>query len=348
MLSFLIVLLHRIVAHLDLMPQWFPERVSWLMGAAILGAATLLLLRDRQSSTAPKTRFVRACAVLGLVAIAAGLAVPQDASQHNTIARSRNFYGVLTVVEKHPENFITLWHGKTIHGTQFRTGELSKVPVGYYGTNSGANILLTHWIYRPMRVGLVGMGTGSLAALAQPGDVYRFYEINPDILWLSNSAQALFTFTRESQGRIETVLGDARQSLEREAARGELQKLDVLVLDAFAGDAVPMHLLTREAFELYLRHLNGPESVIAVHISNQVLDLGPVLAGIAQEFQLKAIRTHPTWLPGVSARSDWILLSASAASLKLAPLQAVMVPYPAGVRPIFWTDDYSNLLHVLR
>ena len=328
-------------------PGWF----VWATAGALLLAAAILYAKQRssnQQSRRPQQRFVQASALVGLGVIAAGLAVPQDGGSFRTIARVRNFYGVLTVIEKQPENYITLCHGKTIHGSQFRAAGLSRIPVGYYGQYGGANILLQHWLYHPMRVGLVGMGTGSLAALAQPGDLYRFYEINPDILRLSNGEQALFTYTKESPGRIEIVLGDARRSLEDEAARGDLQKFDVLVLDAFSGDAIPMHLLTREAFVTYLRHLNGPESAIAVHVSNQALDLGPVLAGIAQEFQLHAIRTHPTWLPGVSGKSDWILLSREASSIYTPELQAVAVPYPAGTRAILWTDDYSNLLSVLR
>lgn len=342
-----VVVLYRVTRDLWIGTRRIPESVAWGTGAALAVGAVLAYAMRKQSAGASRPGLVRTGAGMGLALIAAGLAVPQDRA-YRTISRSRTFYGVLTVIDKQPENFITLYHGKTIHGSQFRSRELSRTPVGYYGPYGGANIVLTHWPYRPMRVGLVGMGTGSLAALARTGDVYRFYEINPDILRLSNSEQALFTYTRESQGHIETVLGDARQSLEKEAARGELQKLDVLVLDAFSGDAVPMHLLTREAFELYLRHLYGPDSVIAVHISNQALDLGPVLAGIAKEFQLTAIRTHPTWLPGVSSKSDWILLSRSAASLGSPQLKAASVPYPAGLRPILWTDDYSNLLRVLR
>lgn len=344
----LAVVLYRVAGNLWNGARQIPESVACGVGAALVCGAVLSYALQRRSAQARRTGLVRTSAGMGLAVLATGLAVPQDGAYYRTIARSRNFYGVLTVIDKQPENFITLCHGKTIHGSQFRSPELSRIPVGYYGPYGGANIVLTHWPYQPMRVGLVGMGTGSLAALARPGDVYRFYEINPGILRISNSAEALFTYTRDSQGHIETVLGDARQSLEKEAAHGELQKLDVLVLDAFSGDAVPMHLLTREAFELYLRHLNGPDSVIAVHVSNQALDLGPVLAGIAQEFQLHAIRTHPTWLPGVSGKSDWILLSQSAASLNSPQLKAASVPYPTGVQPILWTDDYSNLLRVLR
>ena len=343
-----VMLLYRVANNYWSGADKVPERVVWAVAGALACASALLYARRRRSNQPPRPRFVQGSAWLGLGVVVAGLAVPQDGASFRTIAQTRNFYGVLTVIEKQPENYITLCHGKTIHGSQFRAAGFSRIPTGYYGQYSGGNILLQHWPYHPMRVGLVGMGTGSLAALAQFGDVYRFYEINPEILRLSNGEQALFTFTKESLGRIEIVLGDARRSLEDEAARGKLQKFDVLVLDAFSGDAIPMHLLTREAFATYLRHLRGPESAIAVHVSNRALDLGPVLAGIAQEFQLHAIRTHATWLPGVSGKSDWILLSREASSIHTSELQAVAVPYPVGTRAILWTDDYSNLLRVLR
>ena len=144
------------------------------------------------------------------------------------------------------------------------------------------------------------------------------------------------------------VLGDARISLEKEAARGEFQKFDVLVMDAFSSDAIPMHLLTREAFEVFAQHLRGPESVIAVHISNNTLDLSPVVAALAKEFGMAAVRGTTLSLKSYLWTSDWILLSHNAASLDVAELKPQEIPFPAGKKPILWTDDYSNLWRVLR
>ena len=236
-------------------------------------------------------------------------------------------------------------------GDQRRAGELSGLAVrrhhswlpvsrcararlatGYYGPFSGANMVIRNWPQHPMRVGLVGMGVGTLAALAHAGDVFRFYEINPDVYKLSAPAtagqQPYFTYLRDSPGRIEVVLGDARLSLEREASRGDFQKFDVLVLDAFSSDAIPMHLLTREAFQVYAKHLRGPGSVIAVHISNQTLDLRPVIAGIARDFGFHAVRVDllPT---GPFSQSDWILLSRDPASLSGQELLRGSEPFPA-------------------
>jgi len=137
-------------------------------------------------------------------------------------------------------------------------------------------------------------------------------------------------------------------SLEQEASEGELQRFDVLVLDAFSSDAIPVHLLTREAFQIYKKHLRGPHSVIAVHITNSVLDLGPVLAGIAQENGYYSVRTHPVWLNGLSSTSDWILLSNDPTAISSDALRKIMVPFPGKAKPILWTDEYSSLLQVLR
>jgi spermidine synthase len=160
--------------------------------------------------------------------------------------------------------------------------------------------------------------------------------------------KAYFTFINDSAAHVEVVMGDARMSLEQEVAKGELQRFDVLVLDAFSSDAIPVHLLTREAFRIYRRHLNEPHSVIAIHITNVTLNLGPVLAGIAQENEYYSVRTNPTWLSGLSSRSDWILLSRDPGAISSAALRRISVPFLGKVKPILWTDEYSNLLQVLR
>ncbi|PYU18974.1 MAG: hypothetical protein DMG30_25885 [Acidobacteria bacterium] len=280
--------------------------------------------------------------------LTAGLLIPQKAALYHVIASSRNFYGVLSVVNV-DENYLALRYGSTVHGFQYRDAQRARLATGYYGPASGANIVIRNWPQHPMRVGLVGLGVGTLAALAQFGDVFRFYEINPDVYKLSTGQQPFFTYLRDSPGRIEVILGDARLSLEREADRGDFQKFDVLVLDAFSSDAIPMHLLTREAFYVYAKHLRGPASVIAVHISNQTLDLGPVLAGIGRDFGFHALRVIPPLLPtSPFSQSDWILLSRDLASLSGDEILKRSEPFPAKTRPISWTDDYCDLLHVIR
>jgi len=164
----------------------------------------------------------------------------------------------------------------------------------------------------------------------------------------STGSRAYFTFINDSAARVELVTGDARMELEREAAQGEFQRFDVLVLDAFSSDAIPVHLLTREAFATYQKHLSSEHSVIAVHITNSVLDLGPVIAGIANRYGYYALRTKPTWLGGLSSNSDWVLLSRDPASIFTPGLRKISIQFPGNAKPILWTDEYSNLLELLR
>jgi hypothetical protein len=336
-----------------LAPVWPAARLHVWEQRGIAGAlfvlAAVLYLRERRAGTGETRRWpIQLAARVSLALLTAGLAIPQKAAFFHVVARARNFYGVLSVVEAQPENYLALRHGKIVHGFQFQDPQRARLTTGYYGQNSPANIVIRNWRPRPVRVGLVGMGTGTLAAIGQPGDLFRFYEINPDVYRWSSGPQPYFTFLKDSPARVEVVLGDARVSLEREAARGEPQRFDVLVMDAFSSDAIPMHLLTREAFQLYMQHLRGPESVIAVHISNRTLDLSTVVAALTKEFGMSAVRCTTVSLQSYLWSSDWILLSRHAASLNLAELQASEIPLTAGEKSILWTDDYSNLLGVLR
>jgi hypothetical protein len=337
-----------------LAPVWppaaqFPVWARWTIASALFLLAAWLYLRERRAGLRKARPWpIRLAARMCLALLTAGLAIPQKAEFFHVVARARNFYGVLSVVEVQRENYLALRHGKIVHGFQFQDPRRARLATGYFGENSPANIMIRNWPRHPMRVGLVGMGAGTLAAIGQPGDVYRFYEINPDVYRWSSGSQPYFTFLEDSPARIEVVLGDARISLEREAARGEFQKFDVLVMDAFSSDAIPMHLLTREAFEVFAQHLRGPESVIAVHISNNTLDLSPVVAALAKEFGMAAVRGTTLSLKSYLWTSDWILLAHNAASLDVAELKPQEIPFPAGKKPILWTDDYSNLWRVLR
>jgi hypothetical protein len=327
------------------LPPW----LGVFAAAVLTGAAVFRYTMERRTpKRAPAPVFVRGAARFALALLAAGMVIPQKAALYHAIASSRNFYGVLSVVSVEQENYLALRYGNTVHGFQYQDAQRQRLATGYYGSNSGANIVIRNWPQHPMRVGLVGMGVGTLAALAQAGDVFRFYEINPDVYKMSSGQHPYFTFLQDSPGRIEVVLDDARLSLEREAHRGELQKFDVLVLDAFSSDAIPMHLLTVEAFSGYEKHLRGPLSVIAVHISNQTLNLRPVLAGIGREFGFHAVRVYPLLPTGPFSESDWVLFSRDSGSLARKEIAEHSEPFPGETRPIFWTDDYCDLLHVIR
>src|SRR5207247_1095260 len=156
---------------------------------------------------------------------------------------------------------------------------------------------------QPLRVGLVGLGVGTLAAFARAGDAFRAYEINPDVLRLSTGPDPAFTFLRDAPAEVTTILGDARLALEHDPPLD----LDVLALDAFSSDAIPVHLLTREAFALYLRHLRGADGVVAVHVSNKYLDLKPVVRGLAGALGLRAVLVDSP-ASGSVWSSDWVLV----------------------------------------
>ena len=201
-----------------------------------------------------------------------------------------------------------------------------------------------------MRVGVLGLGVGTLAAYGRSRDVYRFYEINPLVVRLASGEGGFFSFLRDSAANVQVVLGDARISLEQELAAGTLQHFDLLALDVFSSDAIPVHLLTREAFAVYLEHL-APGGVVAVNISNRHLDLTPVLWHVATEYGLKiASVSVPAPASEVSATpSVWVLLARDGVLLTAPAIRDKadrLKGYVARTR--LWTDDYSNLFQVLK
>lgn len=338
-----------------LAPLWkplaqLPRPLTPAIAASLAAAALIAFLQERRRTNAtPKTAAVHTAARVALALLTAGLMISQKAEFYHVIARSRNFYGMLSVIENREENYLALRHGKTTHGYQYLDAARAHQSTGYYGPGSGAHAVMTDASpQHPLRVGLVGMGAGTLAAIARPGDTFRFYEINPGVYKWSSGPTPYFTYLRDSHAKIEVEIGDGRLVLAREAARNQLGNFDLLVLDAFSSDAIPMHLLTREAFELYLRHLRGPDSVIAVHISNNTLDLRPVLLAIANEFHLHSVDVTPFLPNGPLSQSEWILLSRNSASLNLPSIKSDSNPIPATVQPLLWTDDYSNLFRLLR
>jgi len=257
---------------------------------------------------------------------------------------SRNFYGVLNVSDsgEGPDAMRYLSHGTIIHGKQFLEPDRRDWPTTYYGPESGIGLVIRDAGSRgPLRVGVVGLGTGTLAAYGRPGDVFRFYDINPKVVELARSE---FTFLGDSQAKVEMAVGDARLSLEREPA----QNFDVLALDAFSSDAIPVHLLTVEAVRGYLRHLK-PGGVLAVHVSNRYLDLVPVMQQVARHFSLELREAeNPDDDDKGVFQSDWALLSASPAAFegKLLRIAAGRVITEPRVR--LWTDDYSDLYRILK
>jgi hypothetical protein len=303
--------------------------------AGVAVAATILVfLADRSREREPgEIVWIRAGALTSLVLVCVGWLAPMIHGNAN-LAQVRNFYGVLRVQEIQPNNLLRLVHGQIVHGYQSLDPELRHRPLSYFGLNSGIGILMRNLPAGLHRTGVIGLGTGSLAAYARPGDYYRFYEINSaEIPWAVTGEHCYFTFIRDSAAKVDVILGDGRLSLEAEAARGEFQQFDVLVLDGFSGDAI---------------HLNGPRSVIAVQITNKVLNLAPMLARLAQSLGLRGIHIYRPWRPEASASSDWVLLSRDPSVFSTPEIAQAGTPLPINDSLRMWTDDYSNLLRVLR
>lgn len=291
-------------------------------------------------------------ALLCLPALSSVLYFDAQLTMRDSLVLSRNFYGVLKVSEAYSgdpsSQQLVLQHGVTTHGLQFMAPEKRRLPATYYTATSGVGRLLR--TLKPeggRHIAVVGLGTGSLAAWGQPGDRFRFYEINEDIRKL---ARGTFTFLSDSAAKSEVVMGDARLSLEREPAQG----FDAIVLDAFSSDAIPVHLLTREAFETYRHHLR-PGGVIAVHISNRCLNLQPVVLRLADHFRFSAAIIKDNEVESRYAEeesgaysSDWVLLSTDANLLARPPIgSALSDPSPIPPKVTLWTDDQSDLLRIL-
>jgi hypothetical protein len=269
----------------------------------------------------------------------------------------RNFYGVVRVREMVPDGSgqpaYVLSHGITVHGLQFiGSAQLRARPTTYYVPESGVGLaILHHPKYeqgRPMRVGLLGLGVGTLLTYARPGDVYRLYEINPVVNELASGKDGYFTFLSESKADLTLVSGDARISLQNELESGNSQNFDVLVLDTFSSDSIPVHLVTKEAFGLYLQHL-APDGIIAVHITNLHLDLQPVLWQVAKYYGLSIARVNYDGDTQGGYASQWILLARDPVELKSPAIQERAVDlggYSTDIK--LWTDDYSNLFQILK
>ena len=327
-------------------PQVFDDLYELPIGMCALSLlAMIALLRDRSSVLngrwATTARVVFFALIVGL---GVALARTYWNNAEDSRVTSRNFYGVLNVRDsgEGPEAMRALSHGTIIHGKQFLEADRRDWPTSYYGMTSGIGLAILDARSRgPLRVGVVGLGAGTLAAYGRPGDVFRFYDINPKVIELAHSE---FSFLKDSQAQSEVALGDARLSLEREPD----QNFDILALDAFSSDAIPVHLLTVEAFRAYLRHLK-PGGILAVHISNRYLDLVPVVQQAARHLalEIRQVENEDDDDAGVY-RTDWMLLSASSAAFEGNFLKegAEKIDSEPSVR--LWTDDYSDLYRILK
>ncbi len=258
----------------------------------------------------------------------------------------RNFYGELRVRQYNGvydwEGYRTLVHGTINHGEQYTHPARRREIATYYCEDTGLGLWMRT---RPQssfqRVGVLGLGAGTIAAYSRFGDVYRFYELNPEV---EKIARNYFWYLENAEGTVEVVLGDGRLSMEREPA----QNYDLLVMDAFSSDSIPVHLLTREAIQLYFRHLK-PDGVLAVHISNRYVDLKPVLEREAALLGKAALLVETEDSDdGRCFGTTWVLMANRPEIFAREPYQKGGQPLEKAewMRP--WTDDYSNLFRVIK
>ncbi|MGZ8262895.1 MAG: spermidine synthase [Burkholderiales bacterium] len=260
----------------------------------------------------------------------------------NAIVMKRNFYGTLRVrdVGQGEEAMRRLMHGVIMHGEQYLAPSRQGEATTYYGATSGVALALKNLGPTPKRVAVIGLGTGTLATYGAPGDVYRFYELNADVIEV---AQNYFTYLSGSRAKIETVLGDARLNMEREPA----QNYDLIAVDAFSSDSIPVHLITREAIAVYLKHLK-PDGVLAFHVTNRFLKLAPVVKAIADEYRLHTVLISDEAEESDLARTDWVIVTPNAKLLERPAIAAAATEIEPIRALAVWTDDYNNLFRILK
>ena len=313
------------------------------LGLALVALALLAAVRF-----APVSRIARWASLAMLLAVAGSAAYDGARFQKDVLASARNFYGVIRVKEYGAPgsdyHYRRLVHGVIMHGEQNMTADGRRKPTTYYQPSSGVGAAMAAKQVRgAVRVGVIGLGAGTLAAYGRKGDLFRFYDINSQVV---SVARSQFTFLSDSEAANEVVLGDARLSLEREPPQG----FDLLAVDAFSSDAIPIHLITKEALAVYLRHVK-PDGIVAFHVSNRFLSLVPVVARIAKENGAHAVLVSDKGKDGDDdhTTTDWVLVSRDLKALEAPEIEEVSPEAPeeqAGWRT--WTDDYSNLVQILR
>ncbi|HRH68363.1 MAG TPA: fused MFS/spermidine synthase [Flavobacteriales bacterium] len=342
-------------------PRIFSSYIELPWGLVMCGM--LGLIAAWRILSGPKAQMLRLGSVLAVVLLAVYTFQQERTITKDSVLRVRNFYGALRVQDDTlMENIAvrTLVNGTVEHGSQLLETALRNSPTSYYGEFSGVGRALRAKRKRgPVRVGVIGLGAGVLAHYGRAGDHFTFYELDP---LNATIARSLFTFYSGSAAEQRIIMGDGRLSLEAQ----QDQDFDLIAVDAFSGDAIPVHLLTHEATELYMRHL-APDGILAFHISNRYLDLVPVCAGNARAVGLEAMvidddaSTAPWYSP-----STWVLITEDTAIFHDRAFRVTVAatpdpasnrppdfsagePYaakmPDGFRP--WTDDYSNLFQVL-
>lgn len=264
------------------------------------------------------------------------------------VEMSRGFYGVLRIRQAVMGDSIVngLMHGSVFHGWQADRGPYHKGPTTYYTENSGVGLAITgHPKYltnQAMRVGVIGLGIGTISSYGRKGDIIRFYEIDSNVIRMAQDNR-YFTYLSDSRADVDIVTGDARLSLEREPA----QAYDILVVDAFTGDAIPIHLLTREAFNIYLFHL-AEEGILAVHITNRYINLVPVVWALKSHFAMNGLVVESVKDSDAGMTSVWVLLTNNQVFMNTSAVKEYKQREGQIPSVRLWTDDFSNIYQVMR
>ena len=318
-----------ILGLLTLFPKHWMQRAALFLLMGVLALLTVGIIRHRDLGTGDVTNAERAYGA---------------ESKESIVLQARSFYGALTVSEKQESlqgatlSMRTFMHGWISHGTQILGPQLETIPTSYYNVESGAGRVLGS-PRNPWNVGVVGLGTGTLAAYGKPGDSFTFFEIDPLV---SQIAQSQFSYLKLSQATVKISIGDGRLSLEKEPP----QRFNMLVIDAFSGDSIPAHLLTREAFQMYFSKLTA-NGVIAVHITNRFVDLAPVLAAVSDDLHKQAVVVASGAGGTAGVPATWVLITEDSASLPLP--RGTWTTLSRRSRNVeAWTDDYSNIFQLLK
>ncbi len=318
-------------------PRIFPSYYELGLGFVVAAILATLTLRKQ-----PFFVWILPIALAGVCGFFWNKQVVQ--LHEDTRVMVRNFYGTLRVKDigsaDSEDGVRRLIHGVILHGEQYLKADRRASATTYYGPDSGVALAIKNTHQENQRVGVIGLGTGTLAVLGKPGDHYHFYDINPQVV---DIAQTQFTYLSESKATVEISLGDARLSLEREAPHD----FDILVIDAFSSDSIPVHLITKEAMAVYLKHVKSDGAVV-FHVTNRFLKLAPVVKQIADEMGLHTALIIDDAEETAFSKTDWIIVTRDKALIETAAIadKASAIDAIPGLR--LWTDDFNNLYQILK
>jgi len=314
--------------------------------------ACLSIFRDGSTLSLPRRVWFGGATGVGVITLGLFLMVHVQLQQETSIIDTRGFFGVLHVYEDNLGTdgyYRSMYHGRIRHGGQWLAPGRRETPMAYYGNESGVSLAITEHPVRkkkqPLFVGVVGLGAGTLCAYGKPGDRFRFYEINSQVISLAHD---YFSFLTDTQASVEIITGDGRLVLENEFERMGSNNFDVLVIDAFSGDAIPIHLLTAQASELYWQHLKK-DGILAIHITNNYLNLSDVARGLARHagkpgyyfVDEEETETYADY-------NEWVLITDNLQFGESETIQGALSDWAHPDRLIHWTDDYSSLFEVVR